>query len=87
MMLAITGALILIDRMTAYWFTEFVVLIMPIVLIMYATMHTLKDGVLLSVGLLIISFLLGNFQLTYLWSMPGASRGGSTSEDWFCPRL
>ncbi|MBQ1911247.1 MAG: hypothetical protein II174_06975, partial [Erysipelotrichaceae bacterium] len=53
MMLAITGALILIDRMTAYWFTEFVVLIMPIVLIMYATMHTLKDGVLLSVGLLI----------------------------------
>ncbi|MBQ2137785.1 MAG: DUF2232 domain-containing protein [Erysipelotrichaceae bacterium] len=70
MMLAITGALILIDRMTAYWFTEFVVLIMPIVLIMYATMHTLKDGVLLSVGLLIISFLLGNFQLTYLIYVP-----------------
>lgn len=70
MMLAIVGALILIDRMTAYWFTEFVVLIMPIVIIMYATMHSFKDGAMLSVGLLIISFLLGNFQFTYLIYVP-----------------
>ncbi|GEM_PF-1166185 len=70
MMLAIVGALILIDRMTAYWFTELVVLIMPIVIIMYSSMHTLKDGLLLSVGLLIISFLLGNFQIIYLIYVP-----------------
>ena len=70
MMLAIVGALIIIDRMTAYWFTELLVLMMPVVIIMYATMHTLKDGVMLSVGLLIISFLLGNFQLTYLIYVP-----------------
>ena len=70
MMLAIVGALILIDRMTAYWFTEFVVLIMPIVIIMYTTMHTFKDGAMLSVGLLIISFLLGNFQFIYLIYVP-----------------
>ena len=70
MMLAIVGAMILIDRMTAYWFTEFVVLIIPIVIIMYSAMHTLKDGALLSVGLLIISFLLGNFQLLYLIYVP-----------------
>ena len=70
MMLAIVGALILIDRMTAFWFTELIVLIMPIVVIMYATMHTFKDGVMLCVGLLIISFLLGNFNMTYLIYVP-----------------
>jgi len=70
MMLAIVGALILIDRMTAYWFTEIIVLIMPVVIIMYTTMHTFKDGLMLCVGLLIISFLLGNFQFTYLIYVP-----------------
>lgn len=70
MMLAIMGALILIDRMTAYWFTEFVVLIAPIIIIMYSAMQTFKDGLLLSVGVVIISFLLGNFQMTYLIYIP-----------------
>ena len=70
MMLAIIGALILIDRMTAYWFTEIIVLMMPVVIIMYASMHTFKDGAMLCVGLLIISFLLGNFRLTYLIYVP-----------------
>lgn len=70
MMLAIMGALILIDRITAYWFTEFVVLIAPIIIIMYSAMQTFKDGLLLSVGVVIISFLLGNFQMTYLIYIP-----------------
>ena len=70
MMLAIVGALILIDRMTAYWFTEIIVLLMPVVIIMYAAMHSFKDGALLCVGLTIISFLLGNFRMTYLIYVP-----------------
>ncbi|MBQ5805205.1 MAG: DUF2232 domain-containing protein [Erysipelotrichaceae bacterium] len=70
MMLAIIGAMILIDRMTAYWFTELVVLIVPVVVILYSAMHTVKDGLVLSVGLIIISFLLGNFQFTYLIYVP-----------------
>ncbi len=70
MMLAIVGALILIDRMSAYWFTEFIVLIMPVVIIMYCAMHSFNDGVILSVGMAIISFLLGNFQFTYLIYVP-----------------
>ena len=70
MMLAIIGALILIDRMTAYWFTELLVLMMPVVIIMYSAMHSFKDGVMLSVGLIIISFLLGNFQFVYLIYVP-----------------
>ena len=70
MLLAIIGALIGIDRMSAYWFTELLVLMMPTVIIMYCTMYTLKDGVVLSVGLLIISLLLGNFQFIYLIYVP-----------------
>ncbi len=70
MMLAIIGALILIDRITAYWFTELITLMMPVVIIMYSAMHSLRDGVMLSVGLLIISFLLGNFQMVYLIYVP-----------------
>ncbi len=70
MMLAIFGALIIIDRMTTYLFSEFVILIVPTVIIMYSCMHDLKDGMMISVGILIISFLLGNFQLVYLIYVP-----------------
>jgi len=70
MMLAIVGALILIDRMSSYWFSELIVLIMPVVIIMYSGINDIKDGLLLSVGLIIISFLLGNLQFTYLIYVP-----------------
>ena len=70
MMLAIMGALIIIDRMTGYFFDYFVVLIVPIIIILYSCMNTLKDGVILSVGILIMAFLLGNFQFTYLIYVP-----------------
>lgn len=70
MMLAILGALILIDRLTAYWFTEFVVLVAPIIIIMYSSMQSFKDGIFLSIGIIIISFILGNFQTLYLIYIP-----------------
>lgn len=70
MMLAICGALILIDRMSAYWFSELIVLMMPVVIIMYSAMHSIKDGAILSIGLAIISFLLGNFRFIYLIYVP-----------------
>lgn len=70
MMLAILGALIIIDRLTAYWFSEFVVLVAPLIIIMYSAMQSFKDGVILSIGVIIISFLLGNFQLMYLIYIP-----------------
>ena len=69
-MLAIIGALIVIDRMTAYWFSELLVLMMPTVIVMYSSMYSLNDGFILSVGLLIISFLLGNFNYIYLVYVP-----------------
>lgn len=70
MLLAIYGALVLIDRITAFWLTTFVVLIAPIIIIMYSAMQSLKDGVFLSVGVIILSFLLGNFETTYLIYVP-----------------
>lgn len=70
MMLAIIGAMIIIDRMTAYWFSEMITMMMPVVIIMYTSMHELKDGALLCVGLIIISFLLGNFRYVYLIYVP-----------------
>jgi len=70
MMLAILGALIIIDRVTAFLFTELVVLIAPIIIILYSAMQSFKDGLLLSIGVLIISFILGNFQMTYLIYIP-----------------
>ena len=70
MLLAIIGALIAIDRMSAYWFSELLVLMMPAVIIIYSSMYSLSDGFILSVGLLIISFLLGNFNLVYMVYVP-----------------
>ncbi|MDO4940187.1 MAG: DUF2232 domain-containing protein [Erysipelotrichaceae bacterium] len=70
MMLAIFGALVLIDRITAFLFTELVVLVVPIIVIMYSAMHTVKDGIILSVGILILSFILGNLYTSYLVFVP-----------------
>ena len=76
MMLAIMGALILIDRITAYFFSEIVVLIVPIIIILYSCMQSFKDGLFLCVGVLVIGFLLGNFNTTYLIYVPAGILSG-----------
>lgn len=70
MMLAILGAMILLDRVMSFLFTELIVLIVPVILIMYSCMNTFKDGLVLSVGIIILSFILGNFNMTYLIYTP-----------------
>ena len=70
MMLAIMGALIIIDRMFGFFFDTFIVMIVPLVIIMYSCMNTVKDGMILSVGILILTFLLANFQFIYLIYVP-----------------
>lgn len=69
-MLAIFGALILIDRVTAYLFTYLVVLIAPVIIIMYSCMQSFRDSLFLSIGILILTFILGNVQMTYLIFIP-----------------
>lgn len=60
MLLAIVGALMLINRQLSYMFEELIVMMAPVVIIIYSTMYDLKDGAILSISLLILGFLLGS---------------------------
>lgn len=60
MLLAIIGALMLIDRQLSYFFSTFIILMVPIVIAIYSTMYEIKDGGILCVGLLALALLLGD---------------------------
>ena len=47
MLLAIVGALMLINRQLSYMFEELIVMMAPVVIIIYSTMYDLKDGAIL----------------------------------------
>lgn len=70
MMIAIVGALILLDRLLANWFDMIIVLIAPVVIIMYSTMYTVKDGIFVSLGVLFVTFLFGSTDFIYLIFIP-----------------
>ena len=70
MMIAIVGAMILVDRLLANWFDTIVTLIAPVVIIMYSAMYTVKDGIYVSIGILVVTFLFGNTDLIYLIYIP-----------------
>lgn len=60
MLLAIIGALMAIDRQLSFFFTDFIVMMVPTVLVIYSTMHSLKDGLILCVGLGALTILFGS---------------------------
>ena len=60
MLLAIIGALMLIDRQLSYMFEIFIIMMMPVVIIIYSTMYDIREGAILSVCILILTFILGN---------------------------
>lgn len=60
MLLAIVGALMLINRQLSYMFEELIVMMAPVTIVIYSTMYDLKDGAILSISLLILGFLLGS---------------------------
>lgn len=60
MLLALAGALMLIDRQLSFMLETFLLLIYPVVIIVYSSMYDLKDGAVLSFGLLVIGFLFGS---------------------------
>lgn len=70
MMIAIVGALILLDRLLANWFDTIIVLLAPVVIIMYSAMYTPKDGFFVSLGILFVAFLFGNTDLIYMIFIP-----------------
>lgn len=67
MLLAIVGAVMLIDRQLSFLFQELIVMLAPAIIIIYSAMYDVKDGLILSVSLLIIGFLLGNPSYTFLY--------------------
>lgn len=60
MLLALAGALMLIDRQLSFMLETFLLLIYPVVIIVYSSMYDLKDGAVLAFGLLVIGFLFGS---------------------------
>lgn len=70
MMIAIVGALILMDRLLSNWFDTIIVLIAPVVIIMYSTMYSVKDGIFVSLGVLFVTFLFGSSDFIYLIFIP-----------------
>lgn len=58
MMLAIIGALLLIDRALSYAFTTFILTVIPSIIVIYAAMYEFKDGMIFSVALLILGFVI-----------------------------
>lgn len=60
MLLAIVGAVMLIDRQLSFLFQELIIMLAPAIIIIYSAMYDIKDGAILSVSLLIIGFLLGS---------------------------
>lgn len=70
MLLAIIGALMLLDRQFSYFFDVYIVMIIPVVIIIYSAMHDIKDGAILSVCLLILTFIIGSSSFNYLCYVP-----------------
>ncbi|MBR3227905.1 MAG: DUF2232 domain-containing protein, partial [Erysipelotrichaceae bacterium] len=60
MLLAIIGALMVIDRQLSFMFENFIFMAAPVVVIIYAVMYTIKDGAILCFGLLVIGILFGS---------------------------
>lgn len=60
MLLAIIGAVMLIDRQLSFFFEQFVFMAAPVIIIIYSTMYTVGDGVILCFGLLVIGILFGS---------------------------
>lgn len=66
MLLAIIGALMMIDRQLSYFLSTYILLIIPVVIIIYSVMYTNKDGLILCVGLGVFTILFGDLN-TYLY--------------------
>ena len=60
MLLALIGAVLVFNQLFAYLFDELLFLLYAVCIIIYATKYTLKDGMILSFGIVIITLLLGS---------------------------
>ena len=72
MLLAIFGAVLLIDRYLSFMFTEIICLAAPVVIIIFGNMYNFKDGVIFSIALLLISIVLSPNVYSYFYIAIGA---------------
>lgn len=67
MLLAILGAIMVINRLFAFAFDELIFLVAAEIIIIYGAMYTVKDALILSFGAIVITLLLGGiFSYIYL---------------------
>lgn len=59
MFIAIVGAMMLLDTRIGFFLSPIVVILSGVVIIMYSTMYTIKDGFILTVALGVIMFIYG----------------------------
>lgn len=66
MLLAIIGAVMLIDRQLSFLFEDLIILLVPVVIVIYSTMYEIKDGALFSFGLGALTILFGS-TISYIY--------------------
>lgn len=60
MLLAIVGAVMLIDRQIGFLFEYIIFMVAPVVIVIYTVMYSLKDGGILCFGLMVLGILFGS---------------------------
>ena len=75
MLLAIYGAVLLIDRQLSFLFTGIVVLAAPVLIIVFGNMYNFKDGMIFSIALLIISMIVSPSVYSYFYLILGSIIG------------
>ena len=71
MLLAIFGAILLIDRQFSFFFLDFIVFIVPVLIIIFGNMYDLKGGLILSVCVFLITLVLSPYILSYFYIFSG----------------
>ena len=66
MLVAIIGALMLIDRQLSFIFSTYILLIIPVVIAIYGVMYEIKDALVMCFALLVIGVLFGTLA-TYIY--------------------
>ena len=75
MLLAIYGAVLLIDRQLSFLLTEVLVLVGPVLIIVFGNMYNFKDGIIFSIALLLISMIVSPSVYSYFYLILGSIIG------------
>lgn len=90
MILAIVGAIMVLDRQIAHYFDEMLFLAFAIVIILYASLYTLKDAGMIAFGIVALTLMFGSiFSYAYcpLGIIVGFGYAYGIKKDWDHSRL